>query len=469
MTLADGERIEAEAVVCAIPAGPLRAVEITGLSDARLRRCAPSATRWRPRSSSPTSESVLAAPRAERCWPRPSGCSARPGPRAPGVLSLLVPPERFSAFLAAPAEARRQAVLDGLVALYGDARPEPDAMFERAWGVDPFTLGYITAWAPGDLMRVGPLHGTHEPPFYVAGSDHWVAGYMEGAVRTGRGAAAAALGALRSASPPPAFYELATRALERVVAPRCRMRGVGSAVAGRSRSPRPRSRASVASTGCRARSSGIVESPISARTPSRRSARACGRRPRRVAARRTRRRDAGRDLVGEPRVEPRVQLLGDRAQLRVANRAQPQLDPQHPVLAQRPASSAGTGRSSPAAARRGRRRAARRRDPRVAGVGVGVVERLGEQCLAAGEVVVDERGRDAGVHRDPRDPDAVDPLAGDPAHRGGEDPLARPGAVARAVGSRRARRLRAPGRGQRGSGRRTTRPPRSRRDSGPHS
>ena len=44
-------------------------------------------------------------------------------------------------------------------------------------------------------MRVGPLHGTHEPPFYVCGSDQWVAGYMEGAVRTGRAAAAAALGA----------------------------------------------------------------------------------------------------------------------------------------------------------------------------------------------------------------------------------------------------------------------------------
>ena len=65
----------------------------------------------------------------------------------------------------------------------------------RAWGVDPFTQGYVTQWAPGDVMAVGPLHGTHEPPFYVAGSDQWVAGYMEGAVRTGRAAAAAALGA----------------------------------------------------------------------------------------------------------------------------------------------------------------------------------------------------------------------------------------------------------------------------------
>jgi len=46
---------------------------------------------------------------------------------------------------------------------------------------------------PGDVEAVGPLHGTHEPPFYVCGSDQWVAGYMEGAVRTGRAAAAAAL------------------------------------------------------------------------------------------------------------------------------------------------------------------------------------------------------------------------------------------------------------------------------------
>ena len=47
--------------------------------------------------------------------------------------------------------------------------------------------------APATCIAVGPLHGTHEPPFYVCGSDQWVAGYMEGAVRTGRGAAAEVL------------------------------------------------------------------------------------------------------------------------------------------------------------------------------------------------------------------------------------------------------------------------------------
>ena len=107
-------------------------------------------------------------------------------PQGDGVLSLLVPPERLRAV---HRRAARRAPPDGArrsAALYGERRREPAAMLERAWGADPYTLGYISCWAPGDLTRVGPLHGTHEPPFYVAGSDHWVAGYMEGAVRTGR-------------------------------------------------------------------------------------------------------------------------------------------------------------------------------------------------------------------------------------------------------------------------------------------
>jgi monoamine oxidase len=194
VTLAGGEQIQAEAVVCAIPAGPLREVEITGLSDARLRSL-------RAQRHALAAKVVVAYD--ESFWQRrgQNGLAetewlfGSTWPQADGVLSLLVPPERFSAFLAAPPDARRRTVLDGLVALYGDRAREPQALLERAWGADRFTLGYISSWAPGDLARVGPLHGTHEPPFYVAGSDHWVAGYMEGAVKTGRDAARAALGA----------------------------------------------------------------------------------------------------------------------------------------------------------------------------------------------------------------------------------------------------------------------------------
>lgn len=190
--LADGEVVEAEAVICAIPAGPLREVEINGLSDARL-------TSLRAQRHALAAKVVVAYEDpfwqdagqnglAETEW-----LFGSTWPQSPGVLSLLVPPERFAAFMAAPPELRLQTVLDGLAALYGARAHDHDGMIERLWGADPFTRGYITSWAPGDVTRVGPLHGTHEPPFYVAGSDHWVAGYMEGAVRTGRAAARAAL------------------------------------------------------------------------------------------------------------------------------------------------------------------------------------------------------------------------------------------------------------------------------------
>ena len=88
---------------------------------------------------------------------------------------------------------RREELLAALERLYGPEAAGPVGLVTRDWGLDPFTQGYVTQWAPGDVMAVGPLHGTHEPPFYVAGSDHWVAGFMEGAVRTGRAAAQAVL------------------------------------------------------------------------------------------------------------------------------------------------------------------------------------------------------------------------------------------------------------------------------------
>jgi monoamine oxidase len=194
VTLADGEELRAEAIVCALPVGPLRDVAVSGVSDARL------ASLHRQRQAL-TAKVVAAYPAPIWRDAGASGLSDGEGmvsstwPQGNDALSMLVAPERLAHFLAAPPAVRRAEVLDTLVRLYGEPARAPDALLERAWGVDPFTQGYIAQWAPGDLTAVGPLHGTHEPPFYVCGSDHWVAGYMEGAVRTGRAAAAAALGA----------------------------------------------------------------------------------------------------------------------------------------------------------------------------------------------------------------------------------------------------------------------------------
>jgi monoamine oxidase len=200
-----GKSLTAEAVVCALPAGPLRDVRIEGLSPERLaslRRvrhalaakavAAYESPFWRERGQSGVAEGE-----------RPPGPT---WPQGEGVLSVIIPPERLAFHLGAPPEVRREQVLADLARLYGPAAAEPSGFAVAEWAVDPFTKGYLTQWAPGDLTAVGPLHGTHEPPFYVCGSDHWVCGWMEGAVRTGRAAAAAALGRVpaggRLRSPP---------------------------------------------------------------------------------------------------------------------------------------------------------------------------------------------------------------------------------------------------------------------------
>ncbi|MEV5972206.1 NAD(P)/FAD-dependent oxidoreductase [Streptomyces sp. NPDC051921] len=190
--LAGGETLTAGAVVSALPAGPLRSLAVTGVGDERL------ASLLRQRHA-------LAA-KFVAAYDRPfwrdgglSGLSECEGvlgstwPQGEGVLSALVPPERYGVLLGTPAALRAGELLAEIARLYGDGAHRPLATYLRLWGTDPWTQGYVTQWAPGDVMGVGPRHGTHEPPFYVCGSDQWVAGYMEGAVRTGRAAAKEAL------------------------------------------------------------------------------------------------------------------------------------------------------------------------------------------------------------------------------------------------------------------------------------
>jgi monoamine oxidase len=187
--LRDGDRVEAEAVVCALPVGPLRDVMVSGVSQARLQ----SLHRQR---SALAAKTVVAYPSSfwDVSGATMDGVWSSVWIQREGILSSLTPPDRLGPFLATPEPLRRREFLEMLASLMGDKALEPILYGTRAWGVDPYTQGYVTAWRPGDVMGVGPLHGTHEPPFYVCGSDQWVAGYMEGAVRTGRDAAAQALG-----------------------------------------------------------------------------------------------------------------------------------------------------------------------------------------------------------------------------------------------------------------------------------
>ncbi|MFI9649252.1 flavin monoamine oxidase family protein [Streptomyces sp. NPDC052040] len=190
--LATGEVVTATAVVSALPVGPLRSVAVSGVSEARL------ASLHRQRQA--------VAAKFTAVYNRPfwrdddlSGLSETEGvlgstwPQNTGVLSALVPPERYGVLLGTPPHLRTPELLAEIAGMFGDEALHPASCHLRLWGSDPWTQGYVTQWPPGEVLAVGPLHGTHEPPFYVCGSDQWVAGYMEGAVRTGRAAAEEAL------------------------------------------------------------------------------------------------------------------------------------------------------------------------------------------------------------------------------------------------------------------------------------
>jgi monoamine oxidase len=192
VVLATGGVVTAANVVCAIPVAPLRRVKISGLSDERLqalRRIRNSLTAkvvaayessfWRDLGKNGSSYS--------------DGLVGSTWIQGPGVISALVAPAQLAFHLAGDQSARDRDALEALTRMYGAQAGKPTALFTREWSVEPFTLGYMAHYAPGDLTAIGPTHGQPEGRFFVAGSDYWVAGYMEGAVRTGRAAAKAIL------------------------------------------------------------------------------------------------------------------------------------------------------------------------------------------------------------------------------------------------------------------------------------
>jgi monoamine oxidase len=191
--LAGGEEVVAAAVVCALPVGVLHELLVEGVDADRLASL-------RAQRMALAAKTVAVYDRSVWLDLGANGLSegehvvASTWPQREGVLSGLVPPERLGHLLATPERDREELVRQEHKRLFGPGAATPRALFLRLWAIDPWARGYVTHWRPGDVLRVGPLHGTHDPPFYVCGSDQWVAGYLEGAVRTGRAAAAAALG-----------------------------------------------------------------------------------------------------------------------------------------------------------------------------------------------------------------------------------------------------------------------------------
>lgn len=194
VTLATGEQYDAAAVICTLPPGPLRSVAVEGVSAARLASL-------RRQRHAVAVKACLVYDRSFWVDNGQNGASyfehtmlGGTWQQVDGVLSALVPPERVGGYLGTDPTLARHEFVDEVAAAFGEGARHPQEVFVRSWATDPATQGYITAWRPGDVTAVGPLHATHDAPFYVAGSDQWVCGYMEGAVRSGRAAAGAVLG-----------------------------------------------------------------------------------------------------------------------------------------------------------------------------------------------------------------------------------------------------------------------------------
>jgi monoamine oxidase len=193
IALGDGDRIEADACVSTIPGSVLHGVAIDGLSEPRTRAL---------RRLRQARAAKIVAVYDSSFW-RAAGLTGlsysdrvvgSTWEQRDGVLSALVPPERLGYFGAMSAEIQRAEVLDHLAELFGEEARRPLGIWIRVWGEEPYTRGYVTQHAPGDLTAMGDLLAASEGPFHVAGSDFGqVAGYMTGAIESGHTAAARVL------------------------------------------------------------------------------------------------------------------------------------------------------------------------------------------------------------------------------------------------------------------------------------
>ena len=155
VTTHEGDELRADAVVLAVPAGPARDIDIEGVSEARL-------TSLRRQRHALAAKFVAAydepfwRARGQNALAESEGVLGSTWPQQHGVLSALVPPERYAAFAATDPDTRTREALAQIAELYGPEATSPLQTWTRLWGTDPWTQGYVTNWRPGDVEAVGP-------------------------------------------------------------------------------------------------------------------------------------------------------------------------------------------------------------------------------------------------------------------------------------------------------------------------
>ena len=146
--------------MCAVPVGPLRNIRVEGVSDERML-------------SLDRQRHALAAKvvftYADSFWHDngqngdvyfETAVIGGTWVQREGIMSTLVPPERLAAFLTTSQAQLEAELTEEMVEAFGEEARDTQAVFFRRWGVDPFTLGYITGWRPGrrDVGGPAPRH-----------------------------------------------------------------------------------------------------------------------------------------------------------------------------------------------------------------------------------------------------------------------------------------------------------------------
>lgn len=112
---------------------------------------------------------------------------------SPGVLLTFIGGETLRQVQAMSASKRRQTVLQGFAAMYGDQALHPIEYVEHDWTTERWTAGAPVAnYSPGTMTAYGPAIRRPHGRVHWAGTEtstYWT-GYMDGAVRAGERAAA---------------------------------------------------------------------------------------------------------------------------------------------------------------------------------------------------------------------------------------------------------------------------------------
>jgi monoamine oxidase len=119
---------------------------------------------------------------------------------SPGVLLAFFEGAAAREVADLPADERRAIVSAALVRLFGPEAGRPEAYFDKAWAADEYSRGcYGGFMPPGAWTSHGMALRSPVGPIHWAGAEtaeRW-AGYMDGAISSGRRAAAEVLDALQ--------------------------------------------------------------------------------------------------------------------------------------------------------------------------------------------------------------------------------------------------------------------------------